>query len=321
LEEEPKSVQSQASTEAEVLALLRTPGLSIKNLDPATKEKIRLYILAKHIEQGVSLSDIAKLIGNKTSGYTSWLTRQLGIQPRPFEEARLEGIHKKVRKHERKPFDGTDEDKAYLLELLHGDLHASRPWKDAVKISTSTTHPAMAELFISLFEKYGHVYLDPRYKKETDSYEWNLSANLDNSFEFMFMSHAECWNWVSMEDSRILSYLAGLFDAEGTIGVHPNALNISLTVAYFNTNLELLNQVCVAWQNWLPSTSTLSPETKGYAFVRLQDCDKERLLESSCCNIRGVTGPFGATRFPTSRADYQEDLKSLPSQGRSMDFG
>jgi hypothetical protein len=95
--------------EGEILALLRTPGLSIKNLDPLVKEKIRLYIVRKHIEQGVSLSDIAKLIGNKTSGYTSWLSRQVGVQPRGFEEARLKGIHEKVRKYERRPFDGTDE--------------------------------------------------------------------------------------------------------------------------------------------------------------------------------------------------------------------
>src|SRR2546422_10473875 len=127
------------------------------------KEKIRLYILAKHIEQGVSLSDIAKLIGNKTSGYTSWLARRLGIQPRPFEEARLEGIHKKVRKYERKPFDGTDEDKAYLLGLKHGDLTASVPFGDAVRVSTSTTHPALADLFTILFSPYGHVYKHPRY--------------------------------------------------------------------------------------------------------------------------------------------------------------
>jgi hypothetical protein len=115
------SPRTEASTpnEEEILALLRTPGLSIKNLDPATKEKVRRYVAWKHTQQGVSLGDIAKLIGNKTSGYTSWLTRQLGIQPREFEEARLKGIHEKVRKYERKPFDGTDEDKSFLLGIAH----------------------------------------------------------------------------------------------------------------------------------------------------------------------------------------------------------
>ena len=75
------------------------------------------------------------------------------------------------RKYERKPFDGTDEDKAYLLGLRHGDLSVSKPWKGVAKVSTSTTHPAMAELFRSLFEPYGHVYQHPRYKKDTKAYE------------------------------------------------------------------------------------------------------------------------------------------------------
>jgi hypothetical protein len=69
-----------------------------------------------------SRSATSKLIGNKTSGYTSWLTRPLGIQPRGFEEARLKGIKEKVRKYERRPFSGTDEDKAYLFGMRHGDL-------------------------------------------------------------------------------------------------------------------------------------------------------------------------------------------------------
>jgi hypothetical protein len=99
-----------------VIELLRTPGLSIKYLDEPTKEMIRRFLRRTHTEKGVSLMDITKMIGNKTSGYTSWLTRQLGVQPRPFEEARLKAIKEKRRKYERKPFDGTDADKAYLLD-------------------------------------------------------------------------------------------------------------------------------------------------------------------------------------------------------------
>jgi hypothetical protein len=108
--------------ETEVIELLRTPKLSIKNLDEPTKEKVRRVMLRLHRERGISLTDIAKMIGNKTSGYTSWLFKQLGLEPRAFEEARLKGIKEKRRKYERKPFDGTDEDKAYLLGIRHGDL-------------------------------------------------------------------------------------------------------------------------------------------------------------------------------------------------------
>jgi hypothetical protein len=179
---------SRQEEDGQVVELLRTPGLSIKYMDEPTKERIRLFIQRTHIEKGISMMDIAKMIGNKTSGYTSWLARQLGMQSRPFEEARLKAIREKLRKYERRPFDGTKRDMAYLLGLRHSDISITRPWTnaaEAIRVSTSTTHPAMAELFTSLFSPYGHVYMHPRYKKDTQSYEWNLNAILDGSFIFL----------------------------------------------------------------------------------------------------------------------------------------
>jgi hypothetical protein len=226
-----------------MLALLRTPGLSIKRLDAATKEKVRRFIVAKHVEEGLSLGDIAKLIGNKTSGYTSWLSRQLGVRPRAFEEARLKGIHEKVRKYERRPFDGSDEDKAYLLGLRHGDLSVSRPFGDAIRVSTSTTHPSMAELFRTLFEPFGHIYQHPRYKKDTQSYEWNLQAILDSSFEFLLEDRSTSWNWIREKATTILAYIAGAWDAEGSVGIFRNANCTAILLSIYNTNTDFLRHI------------------------------------------------------------------------------
>ena len=82
-----------------LLALLRTKGLSIKGLDDSKREELRAFLDYLHSTKGVSLNDVAKLIGNKTSGYTSWVCRQLGVPRRPFEEARLKGIREKRRKY------------------------------------------------------------------------------------------------------------------------------------------------------------------------------------------------------------------------------
>jgi len=224
----------------EALALLRTRGLSIKALDDTKREQIRAFLDYLHNTRGMSLNDVAKLLGNKTSGYTSWVCSQLGVRRRPFEEARLKGIREKRRKYERKPFDGTDEDKAYLLGLRHGDLSASRPFNGAVRISTSTTHPAMAQLFRSLFEPYGHVYLSPRFKKDTSTYEWNLNTIVDSSFDFMLSTFEEIRNWIISKPSITRSYLAGLLDAEGSVGIYPAKLLTSLNVVYYNTNLRLM---------------------------------------------------------------------------------
>jgi hypothetical protein len=230
--------------QGDLLALLRTKGLSIKELDEGKKAELRELMDYLHNGQGLSLNDIAKLIGNKTSGYTSWLCRRLGVPRRPFEEARLKGIREKRRKYERKPFDGTDEDKAYLLGLRHGDLSASRPWKGVVRISTSTTHPAMAQLFHSLFEPFGHVYQHPRYKKETQSYEWNLSTILDSTFDFLLQEFEDVRDWIASDKQLLLSYLAGLLDAEGSfVTTRDNRGLATVFVDYNNSDKALLDWV------------------------------------------------------------------------------
>ena len=227
-----------------LLALMRTKGFSVKYMDEAKKEELRRLLLFLHVEKGMSLNDVATLVGNKSSGYTSWLYRQLGIRCRPFEEARLKGIREKRRKYERKPFDGTDEDKAYLLGLRHGDLSVSKPWKDVVRVSTSTTHPAMANLFRSLFEPYGHVYQHPRYKKDTNTYEWNLSAILDNTFEFLFLRIDNIKGWLASDPRLTTAYLPGFLDAEGSITIAGIVDGyIMLSVYYNNSNLDLLKWV------------------------------------------------------------------------------
>ena len=149
------SAPTLTAEEEGLVRLLRTKGLSIKGLEDGKRKALRSMLHDMHVVRGVSLSDIAKLIGNKSSGYTSWLCRQLGVEARPFEEARLKGIREKRRKYERKPFDGSDEDRAYLLGFRHGDLSIFKPWKGVVRASTSTTHPSLVQLFDLLFARYG----------------------------------------------------------------------------------------------------------------------------------------------------------------------
>jgi len=228
----------------DLLALLRKKGLSIRNLDEARRGELRLFLDHLHNSRGLSLNDIAKLIGNKTSGYASWVCRELGVKPRPFEEARLKGIREKRRKYERRPFDGTDEERAYLLGLRHGDLSVSRPWRGVVRVSTSTTHPAMAELFRSLFEPYGHVYQYARYKKDTGTFEWNVQVILDASFEFLLRRFDEVRAWVEGSSSRIIAYLPGFLDAEGSILVTRSVKGrIVVFVDYFNENRTILEWI------------------------------------------------------------------------------
>lgn len=161
----------------------------------------------------------------------------------PFEEARLKAIKEKKRKYRRRPFSGADEEKAYLIGLRHGDLSVCRPFGDAIRVSTSTIHPAMANLFRELFETYGYVYQHPRFKRDTQSYEWNLEVILDSSFDFLLEDREAGWRWVSRNKRRILAYLAGLVDAEGCISIYRDKRNTALLIAFYNTDLRLISLV------------------------------------------------------------------------------
>jgi hypothetical protein len=55
--------------EQRALELLRTKGLSIRNLPDKQREALRKFVYDIHVVRGVSLSDLAKLIGNKTGGF------------------------------------------------------------------------------------------------------------------------------------------------------------------------------------------------------------------------------------------------------------
>jgi hypothetical protein len=228
--------------QSEAIRLLRTKGLRIRRLDEKSRLKLREAISSLHLEGGVSLSDIAKLVGNKTSGYTSWLCRELGVPARPFEEARLKGIREKRRKYERRPFDGDEVSMGYMLGLCHGDLHAYVPFRGAVRASTSTTHPAMADLFTQLFGRFGHVYRFPRFKNDTRTYEWNLEVVLDDSFGFLLWTVNEAWRWVA-DNKRVLGYIAGFLDAEGHIGISDAKGRVALIISFHNTDTDLLERI------------------------------------------------------------------------------
>jgi hypothetical protein len=234
----------------ELLILLRKKNLRISNLTEQTKQRLKILLEKLHRDEMLSLNDISSLIGNKTSGYVSWLMKQLGIKAIGFEESRLRSIRRKRRKYERKAFCGSDKEKAYLLGLTHGDLSVTQPWKNVIKVTTSTTHPAMAELFCELFGGYGHVSCFPRFKKDTGTYEWNLSVYLDVSFSFLTWTKREAWRFLRGKCVLMNSYLAGVIDSEGSIIITKNGNNTALMLSVFNTDTSLLKFLrCIIIRN------------------------------------------------------------------------
>jgi hypothetical protein len=103
-----------------------------------------------------------------------------------------------------------------MLGFRHGDLTAFQVSGTAVAVTSTTTHPAFANPFQELFQRYGHVYQYPTYE-EGKGYKWKLAARLDNSVQFLLTSPEEALLAFSNSRLLFLSWLAGLVDADGTI--------------------------------------------------------------------------------------------------------
>jgi len=65
---------------------------------------------------------------------------------------------------------------------------------------------------------------------------------LDESFGFLLASKLEpCEHFTSTQAGA--AYLAGFFDAEGSIGIYRNAKTTALVLAFYNTDLGLLRRI------------------------------------------------------------------------------
>ncbi len=194
-----------------------------------TKEMVDEW--ARRYESGESLNQIA-------AGELSPVTvfshlRKRGMKLRDKVEAQI----KAVTKHQKRPFSGDPLEKSYMLGYARGDLWIGTHGR-AIRARTSTTHPAMLEVFTELFSKYGPIYEYPR-KCELTGFEWSVDADLDTTFEFLKQRPEE---WLS-DKSKFLSFLAGFFDAEGSILYHKKGLDGAFELMLPNLEVGLLQTI------------------------------------------------------------------------------
>ena len=185
-------------------------------------------------QAGESLKQIA---GDAVSPVTVWLhLRKRGVQLRDKVDAQIQAVSK----YERGTFKGNRLDRVYLLGLRYGDLDVVRHGR-AIRVRVSTTRPAMAKLFESLFAPYGHVARYPRTAAFT-GYEWNLECDLNRSFEFL-LPKPSIAELERLPRRDTLAFLAGLFDAEGSVLLHNKRGRYNPEVTFSNTEEELLQYV------------------------------------------------------------------------------
>lgn len=225
------------SGESMVLWYLRKFG--IQRRDPAehirkvTEETVDGWEL--RYQKGESLKEIA---GDIVSPVTVWnRLRQRGVKLRDKVEAQIAAVSK----YEKHPFGGKESDKAYLCGFAMGDLNIVQHGR-AVRARTTTTHPAMAQLFEQLFAPHGKIHIYPR-RAKWSAYEWSLEVDLDSSFMFLFGLNYEGIRRFADQRNLFLSFVAGFFDAEGSIYFHRKSKRLAPECSITNTNHKLLKLI------------------------------------------------------------------------------
>lgn len=186
-------------------------------IKPTKKELEDLYITKK-----LSMEKISKILGVALSTVFRWLN----------------GYKIPIRRFKYKKYDFFEDpkEKAYIFGLAVGDLYVCKHCKQ-ILVELSTTHPAMADLFYSTFQKYGKVKKYLKYNKITKRYGWRLYVHLNNSFNFMLLKDFD------IDNEYFYDFLAGFFDAEGCLHIYNNHGYIGLTALIYNSNKELLEVI------------------------------------------------------------------------------
>ena len=222
--------------ESTILYHLKRNG--IPRRDPAElARKVTAAMEDEWVEQYAAGSSLKQIAGDAVDPVTVWNhLRARGVVLRGKIEAQIRA----VTKYERRPFDGNRIEKAYLMGLRYGDLHAVKHGR-AIRVRVSTTHPAMADLFDSAFAHYGHVHRYPREAKLV-GHEWTLECDLDASFEFLLekVAISVINSWPELE---FVAFLAGLFDAEGSFHLHRKAKWYDPEASISNSDSSLLDAV------------------------------------------------------------------------------
>jgi intein-encoded DNA endonuclease-like protein len=227
---------SPKTAESTILQHLKKNGIQRRDradhIRKITKEMVDDWI--HRYQQGESLKQIA---GGNVDPVSVWNhLRARGIELRGKVQAQIAS----VTMHQKAPFSGDALERAYVIGLRFGDLDVVRHGR-AVRARVSTTHPAMIELFVDLFSKYGYIrrYAVP---SNLTGFEWCLECDLDESFSFLLEPEAEIEEMIKSE-TLFFAFLAGFFDADGSVYYHKKGGGGSFEFTMTNMNERILRTI------------------------------------------------------------------------------
>lgn len=187
---------------------------------PRIKIEIKKDLLEKlYIKRRLSPLKIGTLLECSFSTVTNRL-KEYSILRRTPAESRL--------RYPKKPFTGSQEDKAYMLGFAIGDLNTFKPSPNGVTLVTRchTTQYAQVRVLQKCFTKYGHVTV----------------SHTNNGFTINIYLDAKTFDFL-LEDSTIpawingktrWAFIAGYNDAEGNLILNQKKARLKIdTYDYF----------------------------------------------------------------------------------------
>lgn len=115
-------------------------------------------------------------------------------------------------KYAKNDFDGSEQDRAYILGFRVGDLNVYTTSKTSKVIiaRTNSTHNHQIQLMRSLFGKYGGVTVCGK------GISKNVNCYLNRSFSFLHIAKPyQVDTWIKAKTQNSLAFMAGYIDAEG----------------------------------------------------------------------------------------------------------
>jgi hypothetical protein len=226
---------SPKTAESTVLHHLKKNGIGRRDCAEHVR-KVTTEMVDEWVERYRAGESLKQIAGEEVDHVTVFLhLHKRGLQLRDKVEAQI----KAVTKHKRTPFTGNMKEIAYLVGLTVGDLYVQRHGR-AIRVRIATTHPRMASLFRDLFSQNGPVYEYP--KESPISYEWSLDCDLDKSFEFL-LDRDRYIETAFQDNGLFLAFLAGFFDAEGSLYYHKKRKHGAFEMSLANMNETLLRRI------------------------------------------------------------------------------
>ncbi|MDZ4205989.1 MAG: LAGLIDADG family homing endonuclease [Patescibacteria group bacterium] len=114
--------------------------------------------------------------------------------------------------YNKKDFDGTFCEKAYMIGFRIGDLNVYKKSPDSytIVVRCHTTQKQQVDVMKSLFDRFGQVTVS------LNKGHFHVNCFMNKSFSFLIKKDDSVWKWIkSTYDNVAFNFIAGYTDAEG----------------------------------------------------------------------------------------------------------